>query len=61
MFLSHPSRNLKAHQIKTILEYNGIEIKYGIITKKLDIMVTTTILGKIKRGKVYSYFLITDR
>lgn len=57
IFSSHPNRTYKVHQIKTILDYQNITLTPQKIEKRLDFFVITTILGKKKGSRVYSYFL----
>ena len=57
IFSSHPARTYKVHQIKTILDYQNIVLSPQKIEKRLDFFVVTTILGKRKGSRVYSYFL----
>lgn len=57
IFSSHPTRTYKVHQIKTILDYQNIALSPQKIEKRLDFFVVTTILGKRKGSRVYSYFL----
>lgn len=57
IFSSHPTRSYKVHQIKTILDFKNITLSPQKIEKRLDFFVVTTILGKRKGSRVYSYFL----
>ena len=57
IFLDHPTWHLKVHQVKTILEYNNIQVSHAKIAKKLEFLVITTILMRHKGSRVYSYFL----
>jgi hypothetical protein len=57
IFSSHPTRTYKVSQIKTILDYQNIVLSPQKIEKRLDFLVITTILGKRRGSRVYSYFL----
>ena len=57
IFLEHPTWHLKAHQVKTILEYQNIHVSHARIAKKLEFLVITTILMRHKGSRVYTYFL----
>lgn len=61
IFLDHPTWHLKVHQVKTILEYNNIQVSHAKIAKKLEFLVIITILKRSRGSKVYSYFLFPDR
>lgn len=57
IFSSHPTRSYKVNQIKTLLDYQNIILSPQKIEKRLNFFVMTTILGKKKGARVYSYFL----
>ncbi|MGP6221070.1 hypothetical protein [Caldiplasma sukawensis] len=57
IFSSHPTRSYKVSQVKTLLDYQNIILSPQKIEKRLDFFVVTTILGKRKGSRVYSYFL----
>ncbi|MDA8143029.1 MAG: hypothetical protein M0T81_03510 [Thermoplasmatales archaeon] len=56
IFSSHPTRSYKVNQVKTLLDYENIVLSPQKIEKRLDFFVITTILGKRKGPRVYSYF-----
>ena len=51
------SRFLKVHEIRTIMEYNGISIGYGELSARLKILSILSIVEKQKTSRVYSYRL----
>lgn len=57
IFSSYPTRSYKVNQVKTLLDYQNIFLSPQKIEKRLDFFVVTTILGKRKGSRVYSYFL----
>ena len=50
-------RFLKVHEIRTIMEYNGISIGYGELSARLKILSILSIVEKQKTSRVYSYRL----
>ena len=51
------SRFLKVHEIRTIMEYNDIDIGYGELSSRLKILSILSIVEKQKTSRVYSYKL----
>ena len=51
------SRFLKVHEIRTIMEYNDIDIGYGELSARLKILSILSIVEKQKTSRVYSYKL----
>jgi hypothetical protein len=51
------SRFLKVHEIRTIMEYNDIDIGYGELSSRLKILSILSIVEKQKTPRVYSYKL----
>ena len=49
------SRFLKVHEIRTIMEYNDIDIGYGELSSRLRILSILSIVEKQKTSRVYSY------
>ncbi len=50
-------RFLKVHEIRTIMQYNGIFIGYGELSARLKILSILSIVEKQKTSRVYSYKL----
>ena len=50
-------RFLKVHEIRTIMQYNGIFIGYGELSARLKILSILSIVEKQKTSRVYSYRL----
>jgi predicted transcriptional regulator len=55
IFASHPDRYWKCSQIRSILEYENCDVKYGRISILLDRFVIMGILSRDKRSRVYAY------
>ncbi|MHB1440007.1 MAG: hypothetical protein ACYCSO_05105 [Cuniculiplasma sp.] len=55
IFHSNPSRSFKLCQVRTILEYKGINLHYAQLTKRVKIFVTLSLLCREKNSRVYSY------
>jgi uncharacterized beta-barrel protein YwiB (DUF1934 family) len=51
------SRFLKIHEIRAIMEYNGISIGYGELSSRLKTLSILSIVEKQKTSRVYSYKL----
>ena len=50
-------RFLKVHEIRTIMQYNGMFIGYGELSARLKILSILSIVEKQKTSRVYSYRL----
>ena len=50
-------RFLKVHEIRTIMQYNGVFIGYGELSARLKILSILSIVEKQKTSRVYSYRL----
>ncbi len=50
-------RFLKVHEIRTIMEYNGISIGYGELSARLKILAILSVVEKRKTSRLYSYKL----
>ena len=50
-------RFLKVHEIRTIMQYNGVFIGYGELSARIKILSILSIVEKRKTSRVYSYRL----
>ena len=57
IFKNSPSRYFSAYQIRTLLEYNGIEIGYGTLAFKLHVLSILSIIAVEKTSRHAKYKL----
>ncbi len=57
IFKKQPNRIFQSHQIRMILEHNGIEIGYGELRNHLQTLSVLSILKKEKGQKTNKYRL----
>ncbi len=57
IFQKYPNRKFKVSQLITILEYEGIEIGYGVLTRKLTNLVILNLLAVERGSRVHKYKL----
>ena len=50
-------RFLKVHEIRTIMQYNGVFIGYGELSARLKILSILSVVEKQRTSRVYSYRL----
>ena len=50
-------RFLKVHEIRTIMQYNGVYIGYGELSSRLKILSILSVVEKQRTSRVYSYKL----
>ena len=50
-------RFLKVHEIRTIMQYNGVFIGYGELSTRLKILSILSVVEKRKTSRLYSYKL----
>ena len=50
-------RFLKVHEIRTIMQYNGVFIGYGQLSTRLKILSILSVVEKRKTSRLYSYKL----
>lgn len=55
IFRSFPRRSLKAHEIRLLLEREGIDISYGQLRIRLDHLSLLSLLFRVHHSRVYSY------
>ncbi|MCL4320889.1 MAG: hypothetical protein M1427_06575 [Candidatus Thermoplasmatota archaeon] len=60
IFKKYPNRSFKTNQLRTILEFEGIEIGYGSLARRLTTLVNFTVLTADKGPRVYSYKLAKE-
>ena len=53
-------RFLKVHEIRTIMQYNGIFIGYGELSARLKILSILSVVEKRKTSRLYSYKLSAE-
>ena len=59
IFQRSPSKNYKLHHIKTILEYRGMNINYGKLSRKLSLFSDLALISKTKKSSnVFLYKLL---
>ena len=57
IFKNSPSRYFYAYQIRTLLEYNGIEIGYGTLSFKLHVLSILSLITMEKTSRHAKYKL----
>ncbi len=58
IFQRHPSRSFRVHQIRTILEYQGLNIGYGAVRNKLQVLSLLSLIQRQQSGNSrYRYTL----
>ena len=59
IFQRSPSKTYKLHHIKTILDYKGLNINYGKLSRKLSLFSDLALISKTKKSSnVFLYKLL---